>query len=387
MKIAFDIQPLISKLKSGVAYHEEELIKNLITQYPENQYYFELFDGKNRIKGLKNKKYKNIKIRKCKWFSGRLYRFLSSFIPIPYSCFFPEEREITHFFNYYIPPFVKGKKVVTIHDMAFRVCPETVRKKTRLFLRLCIKKSIKRADKIITVSEFSKQEILHFYQIAEEKIIVIPNGVDFTRFHSNFKKDTIEKVKQNYKIAGKEYFLFLGNLEPRKNLVRLIQAYKIFLQQYCGNQNNIPLLVIAGGKGWMYQEIFNEVKRSNLEERVIFIGYVSDREIAALMAGAQIFCFPSLYEGFGMPVLEAMACGTPVLVSDIPALKEIVGDAGKRVNALSVIEIAKGMRELYFSKELQSIFYERGKERVSYFSWETASKKLYQVYQELKESR
>ena len=211
--------------------------------------------------------------------------------------------------------------------------------------------------------------------------------MDFTRFHSNFKKDRIEKVKQNYKIAGKEYFLFLGNLEPRKNLVRLIQAYKIFLQQYCRNQNNIPLLVIAGGKGWMYQEIFKEVKRSNLEERVIFIGYVSDREIAALMAGAQIFCFPSLYEGFGMPVLEAMACGTPVLVSDIPALKEIVGDAGKRVNALSVIEIAKGMRELYFSKELQSIFYERGKERVSYFSWETASKKLYQVYQELKESR
>lgn len=387
MHIAFDVQPLLSSSKSGVGYNEQELIKSLLKEHPEEEYYFECFSWKGKADILEQYKTEAIRIRVCRWFSGRIYRFLSAFFPIPYSCFFSGKREITHFFNYYIPPFVKGKKVVTIHDMAFRVCPETVRKKTRLFLKLVLKKSIRRADKIITVSEFSKQEIIRFYGVAAERIAVIPNGVDLERFSPCYKKDAVEKVKQKYRINGKKYFLFLGNLEPRKNLVRLIQAYQIFLQRCSREQEELPLLVIAGGKGWMYQEIFKEVRKNRLEEKVIFTGYVAESDVAVLMAGADLFCFPSLYEGFGMPVLEAMACKTPVLTSDGSALGEMVGDAGIKVDAFSAAAIAEGMEKIHYSEEFRSILSEKGQKRVQQFSWKTASEELHRVYLELKERK
>lgn len=252
---------------------------------------------------------------------------------------------------------------------------------------MVLKKSIQRADKIITVSEFSKQEIIRFYGVPAEKIAVIPNGVDLERFYPYYEKNAIKKIKQKYQINGKKYFLFLGNLEPRKNLVRLIQAYQIFLQRCCGKQEEAPLLVIAGGKGWLYQEIFKEVRKKGLKEKVIFTGYIADSDVAVLMAGADLFCFPSLYEGFGMPVLEAMACGTPVLTSNGSALKEMVGDAGIKVDAFSVAAIAGGMEKIYCSKELQSMLSDRGQKRVQQFSWKTASEELHRIYLELKERK
>ena len=315
MKIAFDAQPLLDGTKSGVGFHEDGLVKTLLEQYPQNQYrleYFSLRNHESKKKTLRKYKKHNTQFVSCKWFSGSLYRMISVFLPIPHQLFFHEEKQITHFFNYYVPPFVKGKKVVTIHDMAFRVFPETVRKKTLFFLKAIIKRSIHRADHIITVSEFSKQEIIRFYEVPQDKISVVPNGVDFKKFYPEKDKQKIENIKRKYNIFG-EYFLYLGTLEPRKNLVRLIEAYAKARKE---NQN-FPCLVLAGGKGWMYTEIFQKVEELNLKNNIVFTGYIEDNDVPTLMSGAIAFCFLSLYEGFGMPVIEAMACGLPIISSDL----------------------------------------------------------------------
>lgn len=383
MKIAFDAQPLFDGTKSGVGFHEDGLIRALIDGYPQNQYAFEFFSLRNYEK--KKKKLSGYacnnwetEIYSCKWFPGSLYRMGSAFLPIPHCLFFHEEKQITHFFNFFVPPFVKGKTVVTVHDMAFRVFPETIRKKTMFFLKLSLKKSIFRADHIITVSEFSKQEIMRFYNVPEKKISVISNGVDFKRFRPESDGRRLENVKKKYGITD-EYFLYLGTLEPRKNLVRLVEAYA----EAEKDNRKFPMLVLAGGKGWMYEEIFQKVEELNLLNRVFFPGYIADEDVAALMSGAIAFCFPSLYEGFGMPVVEAMACGTPVLTSNSSSLKEVAEGAALLINETSIEDMRQGLLQLWKQEDLRQNLSREGIRRSKKFSWETASERLMEVYKEL----
>lgn len=393
MRIAFDARPLLSDTKSGVGYNEHGLVSGLISQYPGNRYSLEFFSWKGRAGKLERAgayRSGDVEMVECRWFPGGLYRMASAILPIPYAFFFPRERDVTHFFNYYVPPFVRGGKVVTVHDMAFRVCPETVRLKTRLFLGLVLGGSIRRADRVVTVSEFSRQEILRFYHLPPEKVVVVPNGVDAGRFHPGYGAGVVKGAREKYGIGGRRYFLSLGNLEPRKNLVRLVRAYGMFRKRYMegiGDKEGLPLLAIAGGKGWMYGGIFREVKKEGLEGDVAFTGYVADTDVPALMAGADLFCFPSLYEGFGMPVLEAMACGTPVLASDIPALREVVGDAGILVDPLSARAIASGMERLYSQDGLAGRLRRDGPERARGFSWAASAERLMGVYQGLSRGR
>ena len=381
MKIAFDAQPLFDGTKSGVGFHEDGLVRALLKNQTDNTYFFEFFSLRNHEKKEKIlSKYKrnNVYLYHCKWIPGVLYKMVSVLLPMPHRWLFPESKDITHFFNYYIPPFVKGKTVVTIHDMAFRVFPETVRKKTLLFLKSVIKKSIKRADHIVTVSEFSKQEMMRFYHVPSEKISVVPNGVDLKRFHPENDKEVIEKVKEKYKVSG-EYFLYLGTLEPRKNLVRLILAYAEARKENA----DFPMLVLAGGKGWMYDEIFQTVERLNLQHTVNFPGYIADEDVAALLSGAKAFVFPSLYEGFGMPVIEAMACGVPVLTSNGSALKEIAEGAALLVDETSIEEMKKALLQLYQDEKLQQELVEKGMKRAKEYSWEYAGKRLITIYKSI----
>lgn len=381
MKIAFDAQPLLSGTKSGVGFCEDGLVTALLKQYPENEYVLEYFSLRNH--GVKEeilKKYteKKAALAPCKWFPGSMYRFVSAYLPVPYCMMFPKKKQLTHFFNYYIPPFTRGKKVVTVHDMVVKACPETVRKKTLWFLRRTLKASIRRADHIVTDSEFSKKEILKYYNVPEDKISVVYCGVDFDRFKPLEDKELLNKVKEKYGI-NKEYFLYLGTLEPRKNLVRLVQAYA----EAKKGKEDFPYLILAGGKGWMYEEIFHTVQTLGLEQDVLFTGYVADEEVPVLMAGAFAFCFPSVYEGFGMPVLEAMACGTPVLTSKDSSMEEIAGEETVLVDAMSVEDIAKGLVRLFEDVELRMKLSEQGLSKVKEYTWEAGAKQLMQVYEEL----
>jgi glycosyltransferase involved in cell wall biosynthesis len=168
-------------------------------------------------------------------------------------------------------------------------------------------------------------------------------------------------------------------LEPRKNIERLVEAYGLARKNHAA----FPALVIAGRKGWLYDRIFRCVKDLGLEGQVIFTGYVPDRDKPPLLAGAQCFCFPSLYEGFGMPPLEAMACGTPVLTSNAASLPEVVGDAALTVDPCSVDDMAEAMERICFDTALREELRKKGLERVKQFDWGRLADSLYEVYREL----
>ena len=178
-------------------------------------------------------------------------------IYIPYACFFSGEREVTHFCNYVIPFGVRGKKVVTIHDLAFREYPQTIRTRTMMMLKMNLRKTLKRADAIAVDSAFTKSELVKYYNVQKGKIYVVPCGIDKEKYE---KKRSVKPVKEKFGIDG-EYFLYLGTLEPRKNIVRLIKAYDEFRKE--NEKDILPDLVIAGGKGWMYDEIYEICEKGN----------------------------------------------------------------------------------------------------------------------------
>lgn len=379
--ISFEASPLVNNAKTGIGYCESGQVTEISKAHSgTDRIKFEFFSLRNHDRKLARIEpylMDNCEINMSR-FSGFVYKAVSTFIPLPYSWFFGKGSDITHFFNYIVPPFVHGKKVVTIHDMVYKAFPETMNSKTRILLNLAMNKSMKRADVVVTDSEFSRSEIIKYFPQYRDKVEVVPCGVDCDMFKPIQDRSIIEKVKANHNIKGK-YFLYLGTLEPRKNLTRLVKAYEILSRR----KEDCPLLVLAGGKGWLYDEIFEEVNKSGLGDKVIFTQYIPGEEICPLMNGAEAFVFPSLYEGFGMPPLEAMACGTPVIVSGSASLPEVVGDCGLIVDAYSEESIADAMGKIADNEELRKQLSEKGIIRAREFSWKKSAEKLYTIYERL----
>lgn len=387
MKIAFYGQPLLNQNKTGIAYYEDGLLKGLVRDNTDEDWGLDIFTiSNNGASEQCREKYGNrLSVCECRWISERLYKLISLVLPLPYHLFFKEKRDITHFCNYVIPYGVKGKKVVTVHDLAFREYPETVRGRTKLMLKTNLKRSLKSADAIVVDSEFTKSEIIKYYNVSEADIDVVPCGVDTSCYFPE-TYENIMSVKQKYGIQD-EYFCYLGTLEPRKNIAGLLAAYKLFMDKSGSRTGeNVPKLVIAGGKGWMYEGIFQKIAELSLEEDVIFTGYVAEEEKNALMSGAMIFCFPSFYEGFGMPPLEAMACGVPVLTSNTSSLAEVTGEAAYQVDPYDLERMSDAMVELYHDRNLRNDFIQKGFEQVKKYSWERAVGILRQVYARLQEA-
>lgn len=379
MNIAFDALPLISDRMTGIGWCEAGQTTAMARLHPENNYTYNFFSRKDdHIKLERLAPFtQNIK-PELVHFSGYLYRAMSMFVPVPYSMFFGKNTDITHFFNYIAPPKVHGRTVITVHDMVYKAFPETVRGRTKIMLNTGLKQSMKRADIIVTDSEFSKTEIIKYFPQHENKIRVVPCGVDLQKFRPCENPERIPEVKKSLEIEG-DYFLYLGTIEPRKNLKRLINAYHIFSQ----NIKSPPKLVLAGGKGWLYDSIFQRVTDLKLTEQVIFTKYVPSEDMNPLMCGALAFVFPSIYEGFGMPPLEAMACGVPVLSSDSASLPEVTGDCAVICNAYSEESIAEGLHRLYSNENLREDLSQRGLNRAKNFTWDKSAEMLYNIYKEL----
>ena len=381
MNISFDAVPLISDRMTGIGWCEAGQTMALARLYPENRYTYSFFSRKDdhiKLERIAPFAGKNIDTRLVH-FSGYIYRAASTFLPVPYSTFFGTSDDLTHFFNYIVPPGVKGKTVVTVHDMVYKAFPETVRARTKYMLNSGLKQSMNRADMIVTDSQFSKDEIIKYFPQHSDKIRVVQCGVDLEKFRPCTEPERIPEVKKSLGIEG-DYFLYLGTIEPRKNLERLIKAYHICTQRI---GSDLPKLVLAGGKGWLYDSIFAKVTELGLTDRVIFTKYVPSEDMNPLMCGAVAFVFPSIYEGFGMPPLEAMACGVPVLASDAASLPEVTGDCAVICDAYSEESIAEGLLRLYDDTALRADLSRRGLERASQFTWDASAKQLYNVYKEL----
>ena len=378
MNISFDALPLISGNMTGIGWCEVGQTTAMARLHPEDNFYYSFFSRKDdHIKTERLAPFSEYINPKIAHASGYLYRAASTYLPIPYKHFFGRDADVTHFFNYIAPPGVHGKTVITVHDMVYKAFPETVRGRTKWMLISGLKPSMNRADIIVTDSEFSKSEILKYFPKYEKKIRVVPCGVDLEKFKPCDTPERIPEVKSSLGING-EYFLYLGTIEPRKNLERLISAYHILTQRI----QDAPKLVLAGGKGWLYDSIFQRVSDLKLADKVLFTKYIPSEDMNPLMCGALAFVFPSVYEGFGMPPLEAMACGVPVLASNAASLPEVTGDCGVICDAYSEESIADGLYTLYNDTALRAELSIRGRKRAEGFSWERSAEILYKAYKE-----
>jgi glycosyltransferase involved in cell wall biosynthesis len=263
--------------------------------------------------------------------------------------------------------------LVTIHDLSFIRFPELFRPLNRLYLSVMTRFSCRRARRIIAVSEATAVETATLLDVPLERIDVIPHGVD----HSRFRPLSDERIATFRREKGlpDRYILFLGTLEPRKNLLALVEAYADVRLAHPDTQ-----LVIAGGKGWYYQEIFQRVEQLNLLNTVRFTGFVPDEELPLWYNAATVFVYPSLYEGFGLPLLEAMSCGVPVIGADASCTPDVVGTAGLLFSPNDDQALVEGLVSLLNDATLRRQLSEQGLCRAARFTWEAASQATVDSY-------
>ncbi len=389
MKISFDGQLFLGECKTGVAWNAHHLILEL-AKYPGNECILQVFSmrrrkHKEKLQKLEEYRKAGCSVVCCRWFHYSLYKLLWMLVPVPYRIFFKTRPDITQFFNFTAPPGAGGKCLVFVHDMAYRSCPETVRSKTRRWLELGMEKSCRHADQVITVSEFSKKEIMKYLHVPPERVSVVPNAVDHAVYHTGYTDAQVEKVLEKYQI-GSKYFLYLGTIEPRKNLERLIGAYmKLCNMMAARGSKDTPQLVLSGSRGWLCDGIYEKADALRREHKIIFTGYVAQEDSPLLMRGAAAFIFPSLYEGFGIPPLEAMACGTPVIVSNAASLPEVVGEAGLLVDPRNEDEICGAMIRLLQDEAYRKRLGRLGEKRAAAYTWERSAELLMGVYRGLQD--
>lgn len=279
-------------------------------------------------------------------------------------------------------PLTAGRRVglvVTLHDLIPLLYPHTVSRRHHLLWRLMLNRMVERADRIITVSKATADDLAGMVPRTAAKTRVIPLGVDPS--FGNVAREHVESLRRRLQLPS-AYILFVGTLEPKKNVPGLLRAYDRLRKR-----RDVPPLVIAGQVGWLARPIFETVDQLRLGDSVRFVGFVSDRDLPALISGATLFAFPSIYEGFGLPVLEAMACGVPVVTSNRSSLPEVAAGAAVLVDPLNPDAIAAGMQAILEDGELARRLGALGRQRAESFSWERTARETLQVYREVVSTR
>jgi glycosyltransferase involved in cell wall biosynthesis len=264
--------------------------------------------------------------------------------------------------------------LVTVHDLGYLHYPEAHRRFDRWYLGWTTRRHVQLAARIIADSQATRADLVRYYHADPARIAVVYPGRDesLTRVDD---PEIVAAVKARHGIRG-DYLLYVGTLQPRKNLVRVVEAFAQL-------QNPNLQLVLAGKKGWLYADLLARVEALGLSGRVVFTGYVADDDKATLLSGATALVYPSLYEGFGLPVLEAMACRTPVLTSDVSSLPEVAGDAALLVNPLDTEAIAAGMAGLVADVGLRHSLVERGSLQIRQFSWARAASQVLEALESI----
>jgi glycosyltransferase involved in cell wall biosynthesis len=260
--------------------------------------------------------------------------------------------------------------VVTVHDLSFLFYPHSFRSLRRSYLRVFARMSVRRARRVIAVSESTKHDLVEIYGISPAKIDVVHNGVDAS--FQPLPADQVDVFRQQRGLPER-FVLFVGTLEPRKNIVSLIEAYAKLPKER-------PPLVLVGGKGWFYDEIFCRVEALELTDEVHFAGFVPAEDLPLWYNAADLFVYPSMYEGFGLPPLEAMACGTAVITSTASSLPEVVGKAGQLVDPTDTDALATAMEQVLGDRDLQQQMQAAGLVQAGDFSWEKAAQQTVDSY-------
>jgi glycosyltransferase involved in cell wall biosynthesis len=278
--------------------------------------------------------------------------------------------------QYTAPPLAPCPVVATIHDLSFEHLPETFKRRSRAQLRLTVRRTARRATHLIAPSEFTRRDLVETYHVNPDRVSVIPLAAG-PRFRPVADAGEVERIKRRYRIEG-DYVLAVGSIQPRKNLVRLIEAYSL-LRRGRGSVK-LPQLVLVGKKAWLYGETLRRVEERGVANSVVLTGYVSEADLPALYTGALCFAYPSIFEGFGLPPLEAMSCGTPVLTGDRTSLPEVVGDAALTVDPYDAGAIADALTRLVSDETLRADLSARGLRRARQFDWRDTARMTLEVY-------
>jgi glycosyltransferase involved in cell wall biosynthesis len=377
MRVGIDGYPL-AEPRTGVGHYTLELARALALISPSDQ--FELISPapferaaldeieRAQLANLSTATPRASSIRGHWWSVGLpLYVRRSSF-------------DLFHGTNFDVPLWRRRRSVVTIHDLSALLHPEKHRSRLVRRARLRLPLVVRIADMIITPTESVKREVCQHFNVKPDKVRAIHSAA-----RRSFQPVPFAETAEIRKRLGveDEFLLFVGTLEPRKNLITLLKAF----EQIMAQSSRRPQLVIAGGEGWLMEDMFDFVRKSAVGERLCFTGYLSDDELRALYSSCRVFIYPSVYEGFGLPPLEAMACGAPVIAGRIPSLQETLGSAARLVEPLDVDALARSIVELLEDEKQRQLLAAGGPKHAAKFSWEQTARLTLDVYEELLKAR
>lgn len=396
MIIGFDGSRSFVDGKTGTENYSYQILKSLSLIDTKNQYLVYLRPGQNQGKDWPdNFKFKTLN-----------FKFLWTQAGLSITTFF-DTLDILFVPAHTLPILRKPglKTIVTVHDLGAEYLPLTHQLKQTLYLKFMTHYQLKTASRIISVSKATKNDIVKKVGLSPEKIEVIYEGVDKNVFRK-ISNDIVSNILSKYKLKKNKYFLFVGTIQPRKNLIRLISAFKKFLDLNINyqagvhtkssiiNHKSLFRLVLVGQNGWKSDRIYKLPAELGIERNISFLpSYgdlgirISDDDLAVLYNGAVALCYPSLFEGFGLPILEAMACGCPVITSDTSSMPEVAGGAGLLVNPLKVEEIAQAMLKITKDDSFRNILIKKGMVRCGQFSWEKAAADTLKVIEQTGSNR
>lgn len=287
--------------------------------------------------------------------------------------------DVIHAPDFIGPPHRQGRSIVTIHDLSFLVVPQYADPKLVAYLKGAVPRAVRRADRVVAVSETTRQDLIRLLKVKPDHVVTVPNGIDpmFQPLPDYVLARQGAGLRLRMQLPPR-YILHVGTLEPRKNLVRLIDAYYSLV---AAGRAYDHYLVLAGRKGWLYEPIFARVQQLGLQQHVRFLDYVAEADLPLLYNMATVFAYPSLYEGFGLPVGEAMACGVPTLTSRVGATEEIAGDSALLVDPLDTSSIATGLEMLLERPDARAHFRDLGQRRVQAYTWDAAAGQMLGLFE------
>lgn len=367
--IAYNVQPLASTNLTGIGYYSANILKELLKD--GDDYELQVFDFLKRngapsmVRKHLGSQFDETKLRTVSSMplgayirAGKLGRIR------PYASLTHSSADLTVFFNYLAPAGLKGKRIITIYDMVCGRYPETMDDRNRRLLQNHLQASADMADAVMTISEFSRKEIRELLGVPEDRIFVAPCGVD-TEFYCPGEDHEADRAAVSAKFGVDDYILYVGTLEPRKNIKTLVRAFEKIAPDIPGTS-----LVLAGGVGWHSEDTLAVIGNSPVKDRIIRPGYISNEEKRLLYRMARLFVFPSMYEGFGMPVTEAMACGTRCVIADTSSLPEVAGGLCPAVPYDDVDAMAQTILDEFGAGEADK---EKLTAHVSRYTWSRAA--------------
>ncbi len=359
--------------RTGVEEYTINLLSHLLPLKPEINYKL-FYNAFNKVKldyhwlDLNNVSLKDFRI------PNRLFFGLAKYFNQPKIDKLLKNTDIYFNPHFFVAPLTKKcKKVITFHDLSFEHYPEFFSWRKRGWQKVLMntKKEAEKADRIIAVSNSTKDDLVNLYGIDERKVKVIHSGVG-EQFRVIKDKEKLNEIREKYRLPNK-FILYFGTIEPRKNLIGLIKAFESL-------KDKEVKLVMAGANGWLYEDILKTAQRSKRNQDIFFTGFVDERDKPGLYNLAQTFVYPSFFEGFGFPPLEAMACGISTVVSVNSSLPEVVGDAGIMVNPKNIDELSWAMDVSLNNSDLRNELIKKGLERAPGFSWQNCARETLSIF-------